>query len=93
MEQYRKRVGEPNPRPTSHIWAVGDRVAFSRAFMKNTGMIDHDTARARGTIIHVAAVGDQDIASIRWDTTNLVTNVNVLNLSLIRSDGVIQDRD
>jgi len=82
-----------NPRPTTHQWKEGDRVAFSKAFLRNTGQCDYETARGRGTIISVAPVGDLTIASIRWDGIGLVTNVNVLNLSLVTRDGVVQDRD
>jgi len=91
---YRRRVGVPNPRPTTHQWKEGDRVAYSKAWMVNSGIFTGDIPRARGTIVDFETIGgDLILAVIEWDSGDHPQKVNVLNLSLVTKDGVVQDRD
>lgn len=63
---------------------IGDRVCFSRAFLRNTGQITGRVPFLTGHIVSLEDLGDNlVIASIHWDD-DFYGRVNVKNL--IRAD-------
>ena len=48
-------------------FTVGDRVAYSVAFLKSTGQTTGDTPRLRGTVKDVQSLGEQQLVVIEWD--------------------------
>lgn len=66
---YLTRVGTPNPIHTGRM-AVGDRVAYSVAFLRNTGQTRGEAPRARGVVTGFVCLGRKDETDIRetdWD--------------------------
>ncbi len=48
---------------------VGDKVAYSRNFLKSTGMITGPTPFARGVVTDIKRYGSVVIASVDWGHT------------------------
>ena len=72
---------------------TGDRVAYSREWLRNTCQLTGDTPHAKGTVKEIEHLLDCiQLAVINWDQPHLPQRVNVLNLSKISSNGVIMDR-
>jgi len=71
---------------------AGDRVAYSKQWLRSTGQMTGDTPQARGTVTEVQELGLLRLAVIQWDRPDFPEKVNVKNLSRIR-DGVILDWD
>ena len=51
----------------SKTFAIGDRVAYSVAFLKSTGQNTGDIPRLRGTVKAVQSLGAQQLVTIAWD--------------------------
>ena len=83
-------------RRTSEGWTkaieAGDRVAYSKQWLRGTGQMTGDMPQARGTVMEVQVLGSLRLAVIQWDHPDFPEKVNVKNLSRIR-DGVMLDRD
>jgi hypothetical protein len=63
---------------------VGDRVAYSRAFLRSIGAFAGDMPHARGEITGLVPVGREVIlAEVSWDRAELPARVNVKNLCRI----------
>lgn len=71
---------------------VGDRVAYARQWLRNTGQYTGDAPQARGTVTAVEQVGETRLATVDWGTPDLPDRVNVANLSRV-VDGVVRERD
>jgi hypothetical protein len=71
---------------------AGDRVAYSKKWLRSTGQMTGDTPQARGTVVEMQVLGSIRLAVIQWDHPDFPEKVNVMNLSRVR-DGVILDRD
>lgn len=44
----------------------GDRVAYSVAFLRSTGMITGDAPRLRGTVLQVSQFGEVQLCVVLW---------------------------
>ena len=63
---------------------IGDRIAFSRAFLRSTGQFTGWAPFARGTVDALYESRDFTIASISWDDAAEPSRVNIANL--VRAD-------
>lgn len=73
---------------------VGDRVAYSAAFLRNIGEVTGDMPQARGVVTELVAIGaDTLLAIISWDgqPEDIPERVNVRNLSRVTPDKGILD--
>lgn len=62
----------------------GDRVAYSRKFLKSVGAYTGALPFARGTVKAIEEVGSMTLARIHWDISEGVPErVNVANLVLV----------
>jgi hypothetical protein len=65
---------------------IGDKVKYSRAFLRSTGMLTGEAPFGKGTITALDSYGSKDftIATIQWDGGfDLPGRVNVKNLILV----------
>lgn len=62
---------------------VGDRVQYSREFLRNTGQIDMEIRFARGTIIGLKALGIKDIHVATVDMQEDTRDVFTTHLELV----------
>lgn len=72
---------------------LGDRVAYSSRFLKNTGQHTGDIPLARGTITQFIPMGNARLAQIAWDRKDIPEKVLDSNLSRVATDGVVLDVD
>lgn len=66
---------------------VGDRVAYSAAFLRSTGQYAGDAPHAKGEVKALVPLGDTVLAEIEWDHPALPNRVNVANLCLVGGRG------
>jgi hypothetical protein len=71
---------------------VGDTVAYSRQFLRNTRQYTGDAPFARGKVTGLTPLGELLLAQILWDHADLPGKVNVKNLSRVK-DGVVMGPD
>ncbi len=71
---------------------VGDKVMYSRQWLRSTGQFTGDICFAKGTVKALQALGEVMLAVIDWDGADLPEKVNVKNLSRVTERGVM-DRD
>jgi hypothetical protein len=71
---------------------VGDTVAYSRQFLKNTGQYTGDAPFARGKVTGLTPLGQLLLAQVLWDREDLPNKVNVKNLSRVK-DAVVMELD
>ena len=63
---------------------MGDRVAYSRAFLRSIACYAGDMPFARGVVTGFESLGPQTtLAVIQWDRPGIPERVNVLNLARI----------
>ena len=79
--------------PDSNKLQLGDRVTYSSRFLKDTGQHTGEIPFARGTITGFTPMGSSQLANIIWDREGIPGKVLINNLSRIRDDGVILDRE
>jgi len=61
---------------------VGDRVAYSRQFLRSIGCYTGDMPHARGTVTGLVQVGSVTLADIDWNLPDLPARVIEKNLVL-----------
>ncbi len=66
---------------------VGDRVAYSAAFLQSTGQYAGDLPHAKGEVKALVPLGETTLAEIQWDTPELPRRVNVANLCQVGGRG------
>src|SRR5262245_51484731 len=66
---------------------VGDRVAYSAAFLQNTGQFAGDLPHAKGLVVGLVQLGETTLAEIDWDTPEIPRRVNVANLCQVGGRG------
>jgi hypothetical protein len=71
---------------------TGDRVAYSRQWLRSTGQMTGEVPQARGTVVSTEPLGSLTLAVIDWNLPELPTRVNIKNLSPVK-DGIVQERD
>ena len=75
----------PSRRPSGDL-AVGDRVAYSRAFLRSIGAFTGDMPHAKGEITKLVPVGREvTLAEVSWDRAELPPRVNIKNLCRVGS--------
>jgi hypothetical protein len=62
----------------------GDRVAYTRAFVRNTGSM-YEMAQMRGTVESVAPFSEYVLCKVRWDGEDEAMGVLACNICRIRS--------
>lgn len=67
---------------------VGDRVAYSAAFLRSTGMITGAIPRARGIVTSLQKFGGAELAVIEWNDPDIPARVLVANLAKVGSSGM-----
>jgi hypothetical protein len=82
----------PHPPPRLAL-KLGDRVAYSSQFLKNTGQHTGAIPFARGRITRFTPLGDTQLAHIAWDQEDIPEKVLVCNLSRVTEDGMVMDVD
>jgi hypothetical protein len=66
--------------------AVGDRVAYTKAFLRSIGAFTGDMPHAKGDITNLVPVGrEMMLAEVAWDRAELPARVNIKNLCRIGS--------
>lgn len=68
---------------------LGDKVAYSKRFLQNTGQFTGEAPFARGNVAGFTRLGDLVLARIQWDRPGPPDRVNVRNLSRIVDGRVI----
>jgi hypothetical protein len=66
---------------------IGDRVAYSAAFLQSTGQYAGDAPHAKGIVVALTQLGESTLAQIEWDTPDLPGKVNVANLCQVGGRG------
>jgi hypothetical protein len=66
---------------------IGDRVAYSAAFLQSTGQYAGDAPHAKGEVKALVPLGETTLAEIEWDHPDLPERVNVANLCLVGGRG------
>jgi hypothetical protein len=69
---------------------VGDRVAYSAAWLRLTGQFTGDAPFARGIVTRLIPLGQTTLAEIDWGNDELPAKVNVANLSRVTDKGIIE---
>jgi hypothetical protein len=65
---------------------VGDKVGYSRRFLKSTGMMTGPIPRAKGTIVDInPKFGSSGLATIDWDNEDVPKRVMCANLAIVGS--------
>lgn len=67
--------------------SVGDQVAYSAAFLRNTGQQTGDVPRAKGKVTALVPLGSILLAEIDWDTPDMPARVNVANICRVNRKG------
>ena len=68
---------------------MGDKVCYSRDFLRSTGQFTGDTPHARGIVTALVPLGQTTmLAEINWDTPELPPRVNTANLSKVTEKGI-----
>ena len=67
---------------------VGDRVAYGRTYLRNTGLNTGWRPTARGIVISIDVADDHVMAQVQWDERPIAT-VNLKNLA--REDKLSED--
>ena len=62
---------------------VGDRVQYSRHWLKSTGQFTGDIPHAKGTVTAIKELGSLKIATVDWANPEIPERVNVANLSKV----------
>ena len=63
---------------------VGDKVQYTKAWLRSTGMYTGDIPRAKGIIKKIEPLGQTALAHIKWDKPDVPPKVNVKNLEKTR---------
>ena len=64
--------------------AIGDKVAYSVDFLRNTGQSHTELSHARGVVTAVESIGDSlQLAVIDWSNEETPARVNVQNLAIV----------
>lgn len=58
----------------------GDRVAYSRAWLRSIGAYTDKLPFARGTVTALTPLGETTLATVHWGDDDIPPRVNVLNL-------------
>lgn len=69
---------------------VGDKVCYSQSFLQSTGQYTGDTPFAQGVVTAIELVGESLLATIEWGNPDLPERVNVANLSLVTTKGILE---
>ena len=62
---------------------IGDRVAYSAAWLRSTGQMAGDSGHARGVIKKLIPLGSTMLAEIEWESGEHPGKVNVANLAKV----------
>jgi hypothetical protein len=66
---------------------VGDKVAYSAKYLRNTGQQTGDTPFMRGVVTAIKPLGDNQLATVQW-SPDYSCNVLTVNLSRVTSRGI-----
>ncbi|CAN0499892.1 unnamed protein product [Phaeothamnion confervicola] len=77
----------PDRHSKSSPIAVGDRVAYSRGFLRSVGVFAGDMPHARGEIKKLTPLGETTLAEVEWRNAELPPRVNVANLCRVGDAG------
>ncbi len=62
----------------------GDRVAYSAAWLQSIGAYTGELPQARGTVLRLQPIGQQQLAVVQWDqAADLPARVLVSNLAKV----------
>lgn len=70
-----------------HAYAIGDRVAYSAAWLRSTGQRTGPYGQLRGTVTGLAPFGGGVLVGIQWDGAH-AGNVLDANLNLVSRIGI-----
>ena len=63
---------------------IGDKVAYSAKWLRNTGQVAGDIGHARGVVVALESpTPDWTLATIQWGNGEFPEKVNVANLALV----------
>jgi hypothetical protein len=68
---------------------VGDKVMYSRQWLRSTGQHTGEICFAKGTVKELKAIGEVTLAVIDWGGADLPEKVNVMNLARVTERGVM----
>lgn len=72
--------------------AVGDKVAYSAAWLRSTGQFTGDLPHARGTVTDLKVLSaDVVLATVDWQNEEIPNRVNVRNLCRVNEKGFSHD--
>ena len=73
---------------------VGDKVAYSRRFLRSISCFTGDMPQARGKVTGLKTLSeDVVLAEVEWDLPDLPGRVNVKNLSRVTPERGVMDVD
>ena len=61
-------------------FALGDRVAYSAAWLRSVGEIAGELPQLRGTITALKPIGQRELATIDWDGPSKVMTCNLAHV-------------
>lgn len=64
---------------------VGDKIAYTAAFLRGTGQYTGDVPQAKGIVLALVPLGETVLAEIAWDTPDLPRRVHVANICRVNS--------
>lgn len=64
--------------------AIGDRVAYSKAFLQSTGQLTGSIPHARGVVTAIKDYGGMVLATVDWKNEDIPSKVITSNLSTIK---------
>ena len=70
--------------PRTFTVEIGDKVAYSAKWLRDTGQVAGDIGHARGVVVALESpTPDWTLATIQWDKGDFPDRVNVANLAIV----------
>ena len=70
--------------PRTFTVQIGDKVAYSAKWLRDTGQVAGDIGHARGVVVALESpTPDWTLATIQWNKGEFPDRVNVANLAIV----------
>lgn len=71
------------PKKQKHGLKVGDKVAYSVQWLRNTGQSHSDLSHARGTLTKLTPFGSGELATVDWGNPDIPERILAANLAKV----------